>query len=89
LLLSYFVENPGRVVDKEELIAGIWPNITVSNDSLSQCLKDIRAALGDDAERLVRTIPRRGYMLDEDLLVGDRHVDKYRPSGQLSISQKS
>lgn len=64
-LLIYLVENPGRVIDKEELIGALWPDTIVSDDSLSQCLKDVRAALGTDAENLVRTVPRRGYIVDE------------------------
>lgn len=67
-LLIYLVENPGRVIDKEELIGALWPNTVVSDDSLSQCLKDVRAALGADAENLVRTVPRRGYIVDEGLI---------------------
>jgi len=64
-LLSYLVANPGRVIDKEELIAAVWPDVVVSDDSLSQCLKDVRGVLGIKAEGLIRTVPRRGYMVDE------------------------
>ncbi|MEZ2127649.1 MULTISPECIES: winged helix-turn-helix domain-containing protein [unclassified Sinorhizobium] len=64
-LLVYLIENPGRVIDKEELIGAIWPNSIVTDDSLSQCLKDVRAALGAEAEGLIRTVPRRGYIVDE------------------------
>lgn len=74
-LLTYFLNNPGRVIDKNELIDAIWPNVIVSDYSLSQCLKDIRIALGPGADGLIRTIPRRGYVLDEQHLqktgVGD------------------
>lgn len=64
-LLTYLVTNPGRVISKDELISAVWPNVVVSDDSLSQCLKDIRSALGPGAEGLIRTVPRRGYLLDE------------------------
>ena len=46
-LLVYLIENPGRVIDKEELISAVWPEVVVSDDSLSQCLKDVRGRLGD------------------------------------------
>jgi adenylate cyclase len=65
-LLIYLLENPGRVVDKEELIAAVWPTSIVTDDSLSQCLKDIRAALGAAAEGFIRTVPRRGYIVDAE-----------------------
>ena len=64
-LLVYFLEHPGRVIDKEELIASVWPDVIVSDDSLSQCLKDIRAFLGPEADGFLRTVPRRGYVIDE------------------------
>lgn len=64
-LLIYLVRNPGRVIDKHELIEAIWPDVIVSDDSLTQCLKDIRVALGPQAEGFIRTLPRRGYILDE------------------------
>lgn len=64
-LLVYLIKNPGRVIDKQELISAIWPNSIVTDDSLSQCLRDVRAALGEEAENLIRTVPRRGYIMDE------------------------
>jgi adenylate cyclase len=67
-LLVYLVKNPGRVIDKNELIGAVWPDVIVSDGSLSQCLKDIRSALGSEAEGFIRTVPRRGYILDEERL---------------------
>jgi adenylate cyclase len=67
-LLIYFLKNPGRVIGKEELIRAVWPDVIVSDDSLSQCLKDIRVALGPQAEGFIRTVPRRGYILDDGRL---------------------
>jgi adenylate cyclase len=39
-----------------------WPNVIVNDDSLAQCIRDIRRVLGNDGESFIRTIPRRGYM---------------------------
>ena len=63
-LLGYLVENAGRLVSKDEIIAAIWPNIFVSDDSLTRCVSDIRRALGDEDRRIINTVPRRGYILD-------------------------
>ncbi|WFP74932.1 winged helix-turn-helix domain-containing protein [Mesorhizobium sp. WSM4906] len=73
-LLIYLLENAGRVVGKDELVNAVWPNIAVSDDSLTQCMKDIRKALGPDADGLIRTVLRRGYVIDEDRVrrMGDR-----------------
>ena len=80
-LLAYFVRNPGRVIGKDELVQAVWPNIFVSDDSLSQCLKDIRSALGPAADGLIRTVPRRGYLFDESRL-RCATADGFRPASQ-------
>jgi TolB-like protein/DNA-binding winged helix-turn-helix (wHTH) protein len=63
-VLRYLVENAGRVVSKDEIFAAVWPGISVTDDSLVQCIRDIRQALEDDAQRLIKTVPRRGYLFD-------------------------
>jgi TolB-like protein len=61
-VLCYLARNPGRPVSKEELFQEIWPGISVTDDSLVQCIGDIRAVLGDDDHRIIKTVPRRGYL---------------------------
>ncbi len=63
-VLRYLVGHPGRVVTKDELTAAVWPDLAVTDDSLVQCIHQIRDAIGDDARTIVRTVPRRGYLLD-------------------------
>ncbi|QRM56488.1 winged helix-turn-helix domain-containing protein [Sinorhizobium sp. BG8] len=62
-MLSHFALRRGQVLSKEELIAAVWPSIVVSDDSLTQCVHDLRKALGDDGQRLLQTVARRGYIL--------------------------
>ena len=45
--LRYLVSNPGRLVSKDELLAAVWPNIVVTEDSLVQCVTELRRALRD------------------------------------------
>ncbi|MFZ1102217.1 MAG: winged helix-turn-helix domain-containing protein [Hyphomicrobiaceae bacterium] len=61
-VLRYLVEHAGRLATKDELVCAVWPNVTVSDDSLTQCIRDIRKVLNDDGERFIRTVQRRGYM---------------------------
>jgi len=61
-VLAYLVRNPGRLVGKDELVNAIWRDVVVTDNSLAQCVRDIRSALSDDGERFIRTLPRRGYM---------------------------
>jgi DNA-binding winged helix-turn-helix (wHTH) protein len=70
-VLRYLAENAGRLVSKDELINAVWHGPSVSDDSLVQCVVDIRHALGDDAQRVIKTIPRRGYMLAVEVSVTD------------------
>ena len=63
-LLRYLLAHPGRVLAKDELIGALWGAVIVTDDSLVQCVKDLRGALGDRAQRLLKTLPRRGYMFD-------------------------
>src|SRR3981081_4361132 len=72
-VLRYLVENPGRLVGKEELIRAVWQNAFVTDNSLVQCLIEIRRALRDDAQVIIRTVPRRGYILDISVIAA-RHT---------------
>lgn len=62
-VLDYLARNAGRVVSKDELIGAVWDRKPANEDSLVQCIADIRRALGDGDHRLIRTLPRKGYML--------------------------
>jgi formylglycine-generating enzyme len=63
-VLCYLAENAGRLVPKQELYDAVWPNVTVSDGSLVQCIRELRHKLGDDHHRLIKTMSRRGYLLD-------------------------
>jgi DNA-binding winged helix-turn-helix (wHTH) protein len=64
-LLSLLVSEPGRVLTREDLSQRVWADDTFVDfdQGLNSCIKEIRAALGDNAESplYVETLPRRGY----------------------------
>jgi TolB-like protein/DNA-binding winged helix-turn-helix (wHTH) protein/Flp pilus assembly protein TadD len=64
-ILEALLENPGRVVTREDLRKRIWPADTfVDFDrGLYSALARLREALSDSAEspRYIETVPRRGY----------------------------
>src|SRR5690242_15678429 len=62
--LRYLVSNPGRLVSKDELLTAVWPNVTVSEDSLVQCVTELRRALQDHDQHLIKTVQRRGYRFE-------------------------
>jgi adenylate cyclase len=62
-VLAYLVERAGRPAGKDEIIQAVWPDVTVTEESLTRCVSDIRLALDDGAQRIIKTLPRRGYVL--------------------------
>jgi DNA-binding winged helix-turn-helix (wHTH) protein/Tol biopolymer transport system component len=61
--LAYLIEHRDRLVEREEIIAAVWHDVAVTDDSLIHAVSVIRRALGDDPSHasFIETIPRRGY----------------------------
>ncbi len=61
--LRVLLVNAGRLVSKEEIIAKVWPDAFVSDDSLTRCVYVVRRALGDDqnGQQYIETLAKRGY----------------------------
>lgn len=68
-ILRILLEQPGRVVAREELQKRIWPSDTFVDfdHGINNAIKRLREALGDTAEtpRYIETLPRRGYRFVE------------------------
>ena len=64
-LLRLLLCHADRVVEKDELLATVWPGVVVTEHSLTRCIKDLRKALDDDAgaPRYIETVARRGYRM--------------------------
>jgi DNA-binding winged helix-turn-helix (wHTH) protein/TolB-like protein len=61
--LLYFVEHPSEVLDKDTLLAAIWPGVVVEENSLTQNVSTLRQLLGEarGENRYIVTVPRKGY----------------------------
>ena len=44
-------------------MAAVWPDVVVGDELIAQCVRDIRKTLGDEAQQVLKTVPRRGYLL--------------------------
>jgi predicted ATPase/DNA-binding winged helix-turn-helix (wHTH) protein len=66
--LKYLVLNPGRLIGKQEFMQAIWPDSFVTDDSLVQCTIELRRALGDQDQQLLKTVPRRGYVFTAQVI---------------------
>jgi transcriptional activator of cad operon len=64
-LLLHLAAHAGRVVDVQELLDEVWPNVVVTQGSLYQAVAQLRRILGDDSEhpKYIENLPRRGYRL--------------------------
>ena len=67
-LLELFVRGAGRALGKEEILDAVWSGVTVTDETLTQTVHELRRALGDDAQTLIRTVPRRGYLFPAEAL---------------------
>ncbi|CAN7398923.1 MULTISPECIES: winged helix-turn-helix domain-containing protein [unclassified Variovorax] len=70
-LLRYFLANPQRLISRAELMESLWADVVVTDDSLVQCVGDLRSRLGDQGAKLITTMPRRGYMFEADVRPAD------------------
>ncbi len=62
-VFAHLLRRTGQVVTKDELLAVVWSDVVVTEDSLVQCVKEIRRALGDTGRDWIRTLPRQGYAM--------------------------
>jgi predicted ATPase/DNA-binding winged helix-turn-helix (wHTH) protein len=65
--LRYLLQHPGRLVPKEELIQALWPDAFVTDDSLVQCMVELRRALDDRSQEILKTVSRRGYIFSAEV----------------------
>ncbi|MGK7869678.1 winged helix-turn-helix domain-containing protein [Falsiroseomonas sp. E2-1-a20] len=64
-LLLLLHRHGGRVVARGEILDALWPDLHVTDDSITQCVVELRRALGPDAA-LLRTVAKRGYLLEAE-----------------------
>lgn len=68
-LLLLLVENRGRAVTKQEILASVWHGRIVSDSALSSRIKSVRRAIGDDgrAQAIIRTVHGIGFRFEADV----------------------
>jgi len=61
--LLHLIEHHGTIVKKDDLIEYVWSGTIVTENTLTQCIKEIREKLGDNSAhpRFIKTIPKVGY----------------------------
>lgn len=79
-LLLLLVQNSGYLIQKEEIMREIWPNLTVEENNLTVTMSALRKVLGEDhgQHNYIETVPKRGYRFvakvreiqEQDSLIG-------------------
>jgi predicted ATPase len=72
-VLIHLIEQRHRVVTRDELLAAVWPNQCVGEETLTSCVKAARRALGDSgqAQRMIQTVHGRGLRFVAEVTVSD------------------
>lgn len=87
-MLSYLALHAGRVVAKDELLGAVWPGLSVTDDSLVQCVKEIRRAIGDRNHQIIKTAPRRGYIFAAQVSAAHPSTDSALPAQVLLQTER-
>jgi predicted ATPase/DNA-binding winged helix-turn-helix (wHTH) protein len=88
-VLRHLIGRVGRVVSREELLQAVWPEGIVTDDSISQCVFEIRQALGEEGAALLRTLPKRGYLLAAKHTRADTTASPATPTSHDTIAASS
>lgn len=85
-MLCLLAQNAERVLTRDELAAALWHGRVATDESIAQCISDIRRALGDADQRLLQTVPRRGYTLKVPVRV-QLHAHPVTPAAPAVLGQ--
>jgi TolB-like protein/DNA-binding winged helix-turn-helix (wHTH) protein len=90
-VLFFLVQNPNRLVTKEELLQAVWGDTFVEEGNLTQYIYHLRKALGDNSEdaRLIVTIARKGYQFTADVTVAGAADTAKQGAVQVSTAESS
>jgi TolB-like protein len=87
-LLRMLVTNPGRLLDRDTINRAIWHDVIVTDDAITQCIRDIRRALSDIDQRILKTVPRRGYIFAAKVTLQQHSVARFIGSSSLPHAGK-
>lgn len=87
--LVLLLREPGQLIAKDRFFEEVWAGVIVSDSALTQCIKEIRKQLGDDAAdpRYVQTVPRYGYRFVAPVTVDDGAAGTHTTPLPTSVPQ--
>jgi TolB-like protein/DNA-binding winged helix-turn-helix (wHTH) protein/Tfp pilus assembly protein PilF len=89
-VLFFLVQNPNRLVLKEELFRAVWGDTFVEDGNLTQYISHLRKALGDSSEnaRWIVTIARKGYQFAGEVVFSQAEAAT-QGEGQVPATERS
>src|SRR5215471_18943184 len=62
-LLHLFIDRPGELITKNEIMDAVWPNMAVEESNLTVQISALRRVLGvgRNGANYIQTVPGRGY----------------------------
>ncbi|RYH06445.1 tetratricopeptide repeat protein [Tropicimonas sp. IMCC6043] len=87
-VLGILAAEPGELVTKDSVMSAVWAETHVTDDSLVQCISEIRKALGPQDAGLLVTVPKQGYRLDARAAALEQQDENLlaAPTGKPSLS---
>ena len=83
------MRNPGRVMDKDELLKTVWPDSFVDESSISNSVSALRKILGErpNEHTFIVTSPGRGYRFVAEVQVSEVETSKVtaQQSGPIQV----
>ena len=70
-VLAALAVRRGEIVSKADIMASVWPGVEVTDESLTQCISDIRRAIGDKEQSFLQTHIGKGYSLAQTASIGN------------------
>jgi len=89
-VLEQLASAAGGVVSRENLFDTVWPGSAVTDDALTQCIVELRKALGDSARepQFIETIPKVGFRLVTPVVLLDAGADPmHQPHGDSAADR--
>jgi DNA-binding winged helix-turn-helix (wHTH) protein len=74
--LALMVSDCGKLVSKDQFLGEVWRGVPVTDEALTQCIRTLRRALGDDASRprFIETVPKHGYRFIAPVTIVERNT---------------
>lgn len=87
VLLRHFVQNPNRLLTKDEILDEVWPDTFVSEGLVREYVQDLRRALNDDPRqpRYIETVHRRGYRFIGNIDTAESDAEEPRSQQQRAL----